>query len=311
VQSILSFPLVIFPSRTALLIAETNEPPGLNPYFKWTEGNKILAKGLLSDGYNQILWEAPKEEGVYSLKVEVFPFPPNTADDFKFKSPFSANAQMYISPLDKQKIVEQARSPRYDLFDIYISALKEREKFNNDKTKPGNELYPKNLKRPYPVIIGDTIGMRFNGQAGFICPELIFPVRTTPFGAFTLSLGMTLEGEQTGRQILSLITYDNKFSIDYFFDENGELVLRFKVNNEEFFFTSGIKKLEPGIRYLVEFSVTPAEDRLRTVWNLNGVQISETEKTVTVDKNEKNGYTVIGGENGIRCIIDTLDVILN
>jgi hypothetical protein len=309
IQGILSFPLVILPSRSALLIAELNEPGSLDPYFKWTDGKNVIARGSLSEGYNQILWEAPKQDGVYSITVQVFPFPPATGNDFQFKSPYVATSELFISNKDHEKVQGRPDSVHYNLFDIYISALREREKIAKGAAGNESDLYPKNLKRPYPVIFSDSIGMRFNGQAGFICPELIFPMRSNSFAPFTLSLGMTLEGSQAGRQILSLVTYDDSFSIDYFFDKESELVLRLKVKNEEFFFPSGIKKLESGIRYLVDFSITPENGRLRVEWNLNGGRVSQTEKAVTLDQGDKKGYTVIGGENGIRCVVDTLDII--
>jgi len=305
-RSVQSYPLVISPLETILLIADTgftgNENT-YNPFFRWSYGRTIIARGSYKDGYDQILWEAPKEEGVYTVTVEIFPSPPANSHDFKFESPYKATTDLYVSAKKGGSDSTSVSGNVYhDLFSIYVSALREREKHTAPQLPQ--------LRRPTPVIIGETIGMKFNGQAGFVCPELIFPIQEENVKPFTVSLGVTLEGEQAGKQILTLTTTDSLFSLDFFFDAKRELVLRLKVKGREHFFPSGIKNLEPGKRYLIEYSLESSSGFLQAVWSLNSMETARTENPLSLAQGEKRGYTIIGGQNGIRGIIDQLDVIL-
>jgi hypothetical protein len=56
--------------------------------------------------------------------------------------------------------------------------------------------------------------------------------------------------------------------------------------------------------------VAPVNGRTRITWKLNGAVISQSEKLITLDPGDRKGWTVIGGENSLRCAIDTLDVTL-
>ncbi|MBN2353305.1 MAG: hypothetical protein JXD23_12090 [Spirochaetales bacterium] len=310
IQGILSYPIVIFPSRTALLIADIDPTPGLDPYLKWTQGAKKLASGRLNDGYDQILWESPGEDGVYSVEVEVFPFPPDAGAEYPFLSPVKAAAELYISAKDQAPVAARPASLSYNLFDIYIKALRERERVGRGSLEKEAAAEAPQLRQPVPVILGDAIGMKFDGRSGFSCPELIFPVHSRSIDAFTLTLGVKFEGEEAGRNLLSSRTGDGSLEMKLFFSDSGELMLGILTKTSEYLFPSGIDSPPKGARLLIEASVKPVEGRLRVSWKMNGREVSEAEKTVTIEAGEVRGTTVVGGENGVRCSIDTLDVEL-
>ncbi len=299
IQGILSYPLVIVPAQPVLLIADITEAPEANPYFRWRQGKKILAKGLLSEGYNQILWEAPDDDGVFPVTAEVFPFPPAGAD-FPFAATSRATAELFISAKEKDTVKATVTPrPHYSLFDIYISALREREKTSSS-----------GLRQPKPVIKDQAIGMRFDGRTGFVCPELVAPFRSRSPVAWTLSLGVSFEGDNTGRRIFSLASADKAVILEGSVAKESEPVLKLKTKNEEYLFPSGITKLAPGVRTLISISITPSAGRWLVVWHQDGVRVSDTELAVALEPGDDKGQTVLGGENGARCVIDTFDIQL-
>jgi hypothetical protein len=313
IQGILSYPLVIFPKRTALLIADIDSPAGLDPYLKWTQAGKLLAKGLLRDGYDQILWESPDDDGVYSVELEIYPFPPATGGDYGFESNAKAEAELYISSKDEEKANVRPAALKYNLFDVYASALRERERVKNGSADEGGPAAVPQLRQPVPVIVGDAIGMKFDGKTGFACPELVFPVRSKAVEPFTLALGIKFEADPAGRRLLIAATDDKSLTAELAFTAEGELSLRWKTKNAEYEFPSGIVNPLPGVRFLIEASVAPvggAGGRLRVTWKLNGAVVAQTEKTVLFEPGERKGSTVIGGENSVRCSIDTFDITL-
>ncbi len=310
IQGILSYPVVIFPARTALLIADIDPAPGLDPYVEWMQGTKQLASGRLSDGYDQILWESPDEDGVYSVEVEVFPFPPAAGDDYSFTSSVKAGAELYISAKDREKVAPRPASLTYNLFDIYIKALRERERLRRESSGNGKDAEKPQLRQPVPVILGDDIGMKFDGRSGFSCPDLIFPVRSRSIDAFTLTLGVKFEGDEAGRDLLSMRTNDASLGMRFFFTDSGELTLSIRTSSGEQLFPSGIVNPQQGVRSLIEVEAAPLGGRLQVTWKLNDVEVARTERTVTIEPGARNGSTIVGGENGVPCSIDTLNVVL-
>jgi hypothetical protein len=307
IQGILSYPLVIFPARPVLLIADMSETTGLNPYLKWTQGKKVIARGLLSEGYNQILWEAPVDDGVYAVTAEVYPFPPAGELEFPFAARASASAELFISAKDREASATLPVKPYRSLFDIYINSLREREKTRNGPTGSGVRA---GFKLPRPVIIGESIGMKFDGRSGFACPEAVVPVRSKGLEPWTISLGVSLEGDNAGRTLWSIIAADASYSLSCELAKENEPVLRLKTKDGEYRFPSGVNRLAPGVRSLASITVTPAPGRWRVVWKLDGATISDTVTPLSFDASEAVGRTVIGGENGARCVIDSFDVTL-
>jgi hypothetical protein len=296
IQGILSYPLVITPHSPVLLIADVKEPADLNQYLRWKQGKKIIAKGLLSEGYNQILWEAPDVDGVSSVTVEVFPFPPVGAD-YPFPAQSNAAAELFISSREKEQVSTDSR-PHYSLFDIYVSALREREKAASG------------LRQPHPVIRDEAIGMRFDGRTGFACSELVAPVRSRSLTAWNLVLGVTFEGDNTGRRIFSLAGADKAFTLEGAVVKEGEPVLRLTSHDKVYLFPSGLTKLAPGVRTLLSISVIPSAAGWRVVWKQDGAVVSDTRQVVILEPGDDKGRTVLGGENSARCVIDTFDVFI-
>ena len=92
-----SYPPTIMAGHETVIQADLLFPPGANPYIRWSRDDTILAKGSLSEGLQSITWMAPEEEGVYSIRVELFPVPPPTGTDFSFSSSLALTAQLYVS----------------------------------------------------------------------------------------------------------------------------------------------------------------------------------------------------------------------
>ena len=152
--------------------------------------------------------------------------------------------------------------------------------------------------------------MKFDGRTGFVCPELVTPLRSRTPAPWTLSVGVSFQGDNTGRRLFRLASADKAVTLEWLIGKESEPVLKLKTKTDEYLFPSGITKVAPGVRTLITLSVTPSPGRWRVIWKQDGVLVSDTEKTVSVAAGNEQGQTVLGGENGVRCVIDRFDVSL-
>src|SRR6056297_2208685 len=83
------------PDTTGLLIPTVTG--GNNLWVRWRMGSELLSKGLLKEFEEGFEWNAPAQEGVYSITLEVFPeAPPEERSDFTFESPITSEVQFYV-----------------------------------------------------------------------------------------------------------------------------------------------------------------------------------------------------------------------
>lgn len=80
-----------------------------NAWVRWTRDGKPLEEGPLSKYSEGFVWKAPEAEGVYSIGLEVYPFPPpeELGDSYSFSSSVSARVQFYVqedAPLNPQEL---------------------------------------------------------------------------------------------------------------------------------------------------------------------------------------------------------------
>ncbi len=102
----------LHPEATGLLIPTVTG--GDNVWIRWKMGTTLLDKGLLSDYTDGYKWTAPPSEGVYSIRLEVFPeAPPEGEDDFSFQSQESSEVQFYVQERDGSRSGELGPEERY------------------------------------------------------------------------------------------------------------------------------------------------------------------------------------------------------
>ena len=298
INSIQSLPVVINSSSIALLIADISVPQNSNAYMRWSQEDKIIARGYLSEEFYQILWKAPQEEGVYSIGVEIFPFGPQGQEDFLFQAHDNMSAELFVT-FEQSKGVQEEKEDFYNFFDIYLNSGWE--------TNP-QQILSSGITKPSIKIMGDTIVFRFDGTAGIILPEMILPIENNLLVPVTLSLGITFTEEQVSRNIITIISGNSDFSLDVFIDQHAKLGAYLKIDEQEFNFFSGVPLLELEKRYFIEFSVIPKEDTIELICRVDGEKMASFKNTFIMPDIDSTGKSIIGGENGVIGIIDTLDI---
>jgi hypothetical protein len=65
---------LISPETVIMLKSTLDFDSRLDPYVIWYNGKTIIKEGKISDGAGNILWKAPEQAGIHSLRLEALPF---------------------------------------------------------------------------------------------------------------------------------------------------------------------------------------------------------------------------------------------
>jgi hypothetical protein len=306
IAGIKSFPPVITTGATVLLKAELQAPAAANPYLRWSWKGRMFARGLLNAGAAEALWVAPSEEGVYSIRLELFPSAPPPGPDFPFASSVSLSTDLYVTAG-----IRPARGdlgPEQSYWSLLHLQGNLKEAGAAGKKAGRAEATP--IGTPQIVQVEDGFGYRLDGQSGIAIPWLVVPVDGGILKPFTVSIGLAPESFEAERRILSVTDTEGAFSLSIVLDQGSQSPRALIASGQE----SRLEipwqgpSLSKSRRSLVSLSVIPQGKTLSAAWFLDGDQVSRVSAEVTFAGLKPDGKAVIGGEKGFIGIVDEFGV---
>jgi hypothetical protein len=307
INGIESFPPVNPPSSNVLLKALLDVPEGSDPYIRWKQAENLLASGVLSEGIANIYWQAPNDDGVYSISVELFPVPPLEGTDFSFQSANIMKTELYISSSEDQQSSDFApRESYFSLFHLQGSLSDSGSGFSESELSDAIEIgYLE------PAVHENILGYRFTADSGFRVPRFLLPVEYEELKPFTLSLGISLETLVSGARIISLETEDGEFELNLYIGEDLEPAAEVKLGSQSLAVPSEIPELQINKRYVLSLSILPQPDSrtLTARWHLDSLATGTVVfEDVALTGLPSRGVTVVGGADGFSGILDEIGV---
>ncbi|NOY07377.1 MAG: hypothetical protein GXP33_00845 [Spirochaetes bacterium] len=302
ILGIQSDPPVIGPDTEVKLQADLNLPDNADPYLRWSQNGKVIGSGTLSKGAGSIEWKTPEEEGVYSIKVELFPFPPPAADDYSFSSSIYLNSEVYVT-----------RGTAQTSFYSSIYFNESPEEYGMVKKLALSSVSGDFIITPIgtPAFTGSSPkgGFKLTNGAGFTANYSILPFENGTIQPFTITIDLSVSDSVKDRTIVSLT---DEGGFPYFkirFNTDSEIEAVFRTSGKgTVTIPSGIKTLPPEQETRLSLSVFPSENSSSVSWFLNGFQVSAEKTQIDYDTLQPERATVIGGNNGFTGIIYSLNV---
>ena len=198
-------------------------------------------------------------------------------------------------------MVQDKKQDIYNLYDLYL---------DSGWHTNAKRLLKTGITKPSIEIMGDTIGLRFDENAGIFLPQIILPLDDKELLPFSLSLGITFTQEQLSTNILNIVSQseDANFALAIIIDQDSMPVLYLKANNQEYYFPCTIEKLEADKRYFFEFFIIPNQETLDIICTVDHEKSVSYQENLLIPDIKKSGTSLIGGEDSVIGIIDTLDI---
>jgi len=293
-------------------------------WVRWTQDGRFLEEGSLQSYREGFVWTASRNEGVYSIGFEVFPYSPAELglESFDFESSVYEDVQFYIKrggaglPFELQPAGS------------YLHLLHLRGSTEDEGTSPANfEL----KGEAEPTVYGDLFGYLFRGRGAIEAPVGLVPAEDRLDKPFTLtfvgrlaspsaskdtakedenSSSVSSAGQVSGRR--RIVEVDGAEGTRY-------LSLSYDRSGSAYFQMAGMEKEQKvsglglfGLRELslsfIPHSGGSGVETATVKWYVDGaLRVSETVVYSPAARPEA-AVTIIGGPEGFAGIIDEFGI---
>ena len=303
IEGISSYPPTTMAGHETVLEADLLYPEQANPYIRWSQDDIVLAKGRLEEGLEKITWMAPEEEGVYSIRVELFPVPPRLGSDFPFSSSIELTANLFVS--SESLLTEDELVPEdsyYSLFHLNGS-LRNAGLLGEETT----EQEAREIGQVRWSNENGIMGLKTGSGSGLLYPLNILPILEGKLSACTITIKLVSSGENTDQNLM-VIGRNEGFQFRIFFDSDGQLVATIGIRDVIVYLPSGVFGLVPAQHHRIDLSLVPLREELRALWFLDGRQTASLVEVPLPGDLPREGQTIIAGDNGYSGTITELGV---
>lgn len=260
-----AFPAKVFPGARALLrtTVESNDSPA---WVRWSEDGEVISAGPVSDGFHELEWQSPDEEGVHRFRVDLYPFEPSQEDGYSFDSEISAETEVYVSS------GEDTERGAFGPVDSYFSLLRFRGTARDEGVRSSlNEDFREGESFGDPELREeqDSLGYYLDGSSGFELEGVAVPFLGSSLAPFSLNARLRAAGTPSNAVLYSTEDSDGEFRLELGTDSDG--IPRLVLENAE---TRG----ESSARYPVfeeesvrlSVSVSPGTEYTTILWFVDG-----------------------------------------
>ncbi|MBN2736724.1 MAG: hypothetical protein JXR70_07060 [Spirochaetales bacterium] len=307
IKSIETHPSTVSPDSPFILKSLIDSPAGSDPYLRWSMNNEVIAEGLKSQGWNNLLWTSPKEEGVYSLILELFPVAPLSGQNFKYKSDITMEIEIYVIAEKGSMLTElNPASSYYTLFHFNESLEDLGDKSISTSSEETNSFFLKKIGQPKLSTTENHSFFEILPDSGFNYQGFVLPESQGMISPFTLTLALKITNNQS-KNILSYLSDDSSFGFSLYIDENSLLKLDI-LGLEHSTLNSGISIAALTERFLLSLSMIPDANNINIIWYINGKALSTAAFPWKSHPSSSQGVLTISGTDGFTGQIDELGI---
>ncbi len=305
ITKIAAYPPSFLPGSTGIFRAFFSVPAGADPFFRWIVDGRTVQEAVVSRGGDRFLWNAPAVEGVYAVRVELFPFPPSPGSSFGFPASVRLAGQVYVDKTRRLADTDFAPESEYYSLFHFLGNLND-DGFRNDKTGYGGGNL-ETIGEPKMDFLQDAFGYLLDGKSGFKAAEILLPAAGERFSPFTLAARLFPGDDTAGRVLFRTMSDDGLFEFSVFTDQEGVLSCRMISGDARIEKKAGVV-LPSGKTVLLELFVESSGDTLVSQWKLDGRIVSSSADAFVPGPLPARGYSFIGGPGGIAGLLDEFGI---
>ncbi|MFP4179263.1 MAG: hypothetical protein ACLFSA_04345 [Spirochaetaceae bacterium] len=287
-----------------------------NGWARWLVDGEELEAGPLSRYADGFVWNAPAEEGVYSIVLEVYPFPPpeEMEDGYDFSAPVSGQVQFYVrenAPPSPQEL-QMEKS--------YLHLLHFRGSLEDEGTASAPFRF---IGDPSTGADGGLYGYALSPGEGIEGSTPLLPPGGEGIDPFSLSLVMKIDRPDMGNEasaestdIVSVITEEGDTFMNLSIRDNGAPSL--DVSGMQRRITASdidVYRLEELTVSVIPYGEGAASSsgglergEAAVKWYADGEMVHSFVVEYRAVEPPADAVTIIGGERGFTGVIDELGV---
>lgn len=169
-----SYPASSYPEADGLLRVSLDVPAASDPFLVWWIDGRVVQSGYLSQTGRTIAVLAPASEGVFPVRVEIYPAWPEDADFRSVRAPATYSTELYVSRSPSLSGTDLAPSRSY--FALYHL----RGTFGDDGARadwfPSRDFTAEPFGDPQLDARSDVFGYALDGSSGLRIDGGVWPV---------------------------------------------------------------------------------------------------------------------------------------
>jgi hypothetical protein len=267
-----------------------------DPWIKWSRDGSVFAEGLQSAGFSKVVWTAPRIEGAYSVRAEVFPSAPAKGTTFSFKAAASQDLRVMV-------IAAQGGSGN-DFADplAFYSLLKFDGSFDDLGTRL-RSAQPESFGSPLLDTYSSGFGYRFGSLSGVRIPGLMPPSASGKLDAFAVLL--RLAPDQSDGSLVRFASADASYSLVLGL-KGGTPYVESQVSGAAH--RSVALSAIPRGPLTLEAIFSPVGDELSISWRAEGVRIEAP--SLPLPSAPPSGSATLGGSLSLSGVYDGFGVLI-
>jgi hypothetical protein len=283
-------PLTVPPSATGAVVNETHDP-----WIRWRKDGSTFADGLLSKGLDKVVWPAPRNEGAYSISVEVFPSAPLIGGSYSFPAPVHQDLKVMV--------IAPPGGSGNDFADplAFYSLLRLDGTFDDVGTRP-RIIQPESFGSPSLDTYSSGFGYRFGPSSGVRIPGLMPPISSGKIADFSTIL--RLDSEKSDGVLVRFASDDGSYLLVLGIKDSRPYVESQVAGKTQR--STAISPL-PRFPLTIGASLKPEGDKLSISWNAEGERIEAP--SLSLPPAPPEGSAQIGGPQSLPGVYDGFGLI--
>ncbi len=293
IEGIDVYPPEFAPGSSGLVFPKVDAPDTV--WVRWSLGDTIISEGTLGSYASGLVWNAPREEGVYTLKMEVFPFAPPDSSSYTFPSSLSSNVQIFVTNTVSPDTYDLSPDSSYTMLLNFNGNIADEGTFQNPTEQTGD---------PSLILDDGGFGYFFHKGDGITVDADTLPVSEGYLSPFSATFRFKITDVQTKRNFLKISNTGGNPLFTVETDAAGILTAVLKQSaGSAVEDSSGI---DPRSVAEVTLSVVPSGDTVQFLWYADGklVKSGSFAYTPLELSGSRQGVTAIGGVKGFDGFID-------
>jgi len=267
-----------------------------DPWIRWSRNGTPFAEGLQSAGFAKAVWTAPRAEGAYAVRAEVFPSAPAKGANFSFKSTASQDLRIMV--------IGAAGDGGNDFADplAFYSLLKLDGSFDDSGTRPVSAQ-----GSPFGSPALDTypggFGYRFGPGSGLSVPGLMPPSASGKLASFAVLV--RLDPDQGEGNIVRFASADSSYVLAFGIDDGKPYVeSRISGRTQRSLAPSSI----PRGPLTLEAVLRPEGDSITIAWRAEGERIDAP--SLSLPSAPPAGSAMLGGAGSLPGVYDGFGIMV-
>ncbi|MFW6289204.1 MAG: hypothetical protein ACOC2Q_05430, partial [Spirochaetota bacterium] len=286
-----SYPASSYPEADGLLRLSLDVPPASDPYLVWKINDTVVESGHLSETGATIAVLAPAAQGVFPVRVELYPFMPEGVDIASVPAPTDYTAELYVSNSPAPGRTDLV--PRDSYFALYHLRGTLRDDGIRSDWFPARDFTAEPFGTPRLTVRAGVFGYALDGVSGFRMAGSVWPAHDNELSPISISFRLVPD-VLPAESVLMDLTLGATSLATMLVDEAGRVGLRFASASQELW--SAVSMLEPGVSELITVSIVPGDESSRVSFFANGELVSAVETSVATLESLAGARLVAGAD---------------